>query len=363
MDSEKIGKFIAKLRKEKKMTQNDLAQELYTDRSIVSKWERGLYIPKHDVILKLSNLFDVSVNEIYFGERQTEENKDKVSEVTINIIKDNKRKFKKFALGSLIFIIALIISFLTYYFINNYNSISVYTISGESDNFGIYNGIIVISREKCYIQLGNIRNLSKRKIKNIELYYKDNDKKNIIFSDTDTSKLLTNNFSHSESFSYSDLKYIKENLFLEIVYDENQKETLSLTVQKDFTNNNIFSTKGKTISDNKIKKLDDNIPSYINKNFQLNEKEEKYYLEESKNKKKIKQSYYYNARLYVVEEIEQDKVKYFEYLYPDDIYYELDNDKTSTYIISEGKCKDGECDQSIIDYFIDEYINKIKFEE
>ena len=60
MDSKKIGKFIAKLRKENGMTQEDLAKSLYTDRSIISKWERGLYIPKHDIILKISNLFNVS---------------------------------------------------------------------------------------------------------------------------------------------------------------------------------------------------------------------------------------------------------------------------------------------------------------
>ena len=82
MDSEKIGKFIAQLRKENNMTQEDLAEKVYLDRSIISKWERGIYIPKHDDILILSKLFNVSVNEIYYGERQTEENKEQVNEVT-----------------------------------------------------------------------------------------------------------------------------------------------------------------------------------------------------------------------------------------------------------------------------------------
>ncbi len=363
MDSEKIGKFIAKLRKEKNMTQEDLAQELYTDRSIVSKWERGLYIPKHDIILKLSNLFDISVNEIYYGERQTDENKDKVNEVTINIIKDNKRRFKMLLLGSLVFIVILFMFFFIYYFFYNYNSISVYTINGESENFGIYDGIMVISREKSYIQLGNIEAIKGARIDSIKLYYKKDNKDYLIFSNNGISKLYTNNFKHSDSFAYKDLKYIKENLFLEIVFDNNQRETLNLAVQKDFVNNNIFSTKDKLESDNTTKLLDNDIPTYIQENFELNEEEEKYFLEEHKDNMLITQTYYYNAGLYIVEETNSDKTLHFEYVYPNDISYDNGSNDISTYIISEKKCTFGECNKQIIDYFIDEYINKIKFEE
>ena len=44
MNNEKIGHFICKLRTEKKWTQEDLANKLFVDRTMVSKWERGVYI-------------------------------------------------------------------------------------------------------------------------------------------------------------------------------------------------------------------------------------------------------------------------------------------------------------------------------
>ena len=41
MDKEKIGKFISRNRKEKEMTQKDLAEQLHVTDKAVSKWERG----------------------------------------------------------------------------------------------------------------------------------------------------------------------------------------------------------------------------------------------------------------------------------------------------------------------------------
>lgn len=362
MEQEKIGKFIAELRKEKKMTQDDLAQALYTDRSIVSKWERGLYVPKYDIILKLSDLFEVTVNEIYYGERQNDKNKSQVNQVTINIIKDNKKKVKKLILFGVILIVALIISFLVYYFINTYNSISVYKVTGESEKFGIYDGIIVVSREKSYIQLGDVKLFNNIDIKNAKLYYKKNNKDYIIFSDDDTQKLLINNFKHSELFSYSDLKYIKESLYLEIEFSNNQKETIKLKVQKDFTNNNIFTPDYKKITNDELIVINIEIPEYIKENFTYDKTEEKYYLKESNKNATIIQTYYVNANLYIVEEIYADRTLHFEYFLPNDISYDVGSGVISTYIISENKCTSNQCEQKIIDYFIDRYLNKIFFQ-
>lgn len=45
MDQEKVGKFITYLRKEKNISQEDLAQRLYLSRQAISKWERGKALP------------------------------------------------------------------------------------------------------------------------------------------------------------------------------------------------------------------------------------------------------------------------------------------------------------------------------
>ena len=67
-----IGKNIQELRQNKKMTQFELAQKLnYTDKAI-SKWERGESTPEPEVLLKLSELFNVTVDYFYHEEHKEE---------------------------------------------------------------------------------------------------------------------------------------------------------------------------------------------------------------------------------------------------------------------------------------------------
>lgn len=75
MKNEQIGKFIAELRKEKKLTQKDLADKLnITDRA-VSKWERGLCLPDIMLFNSIATILDVSIVELLNGKR-IKENKD-----------------------------------------------------------------------------------------------------------------------------------------------------------------------------------------------------------------------------------------------------------------------------------------------
>ena len=69
MDNQKIGNFIKELRKEKGLTQKDLADKLrITDRAI-SKWERGLNCPDISLLDDLSKILDVSVVELLKGRK------------------------------------------------------------------------------------------------------------------------------------------------------------------------------------------------------------------------------------------------------------------------------------------------------
>lgn len=68
MDQIKIGKFIEENRKEKGLTQSELAKKLgITDRA-VSKWENGRGLPDHSLLLDLTNILGISVNELLLGE-------------------------------------------------------------------------------------------------------------------------------------------------------------------------------------------------------------------------------------------------------------------------------------------------------
>ena len=61
MDSSKVGKLIFDLRKEKNMTQKELAEALYLSDRTISKWERGVGCPDVSLLSKLSEVFGVSI--------------------------------------------------------------------------------------------------------------------------------------------------------------------------------------------------------------------------------------------------------------------------------------------------------------
>ena len=64
LDKEKFGVFIAKLRKEKGMTQKELAEELFVSDKAVSKWERGQSLPDITLLNPLAEALGVSAAEL-----------------------------------------------------------------------------------------------------------------------------------------------------------------------------------------------------------------------------------------------------------------------------------------------------------
>lgn len=69
MNENKVGQFIAELRKEKQMTQKDLATQLYITDKAVSKWERGLSYPDISLITSLADILGVTTSELLEGQR------------------------------------------------------------------------------------------------------------------------------------------------------------------------------------------------------------------------------------------------------------------------------------------------------
>ena len=68
MDQIKIGKFIAECRKNKNLTQADLANKLnITDRA-VSKWENGKSLPDFSIMFDLCKILDITINDLLSGE-------------------------------------------------------------------------------------------------------------------------------------------------------------------------------------------------------------------------------------------------------------------------------------------------------
>lgn len=125
MNQEKIGAFIARRRKEKKLTQAKLASYLgITDRA-VSKWERGKGLPDPVYMLELCRLLDISVNELLTGEFIEETKYQQKAEDNLLImakqeVKQTKKMFfYENVIGIDSTIIFAILIFMSVYFVEN----------------------------------------------------------------------------------------------------------------------------------------------------------------------------------------------------------------------------------------------------
>ena len=89
MKKQTLGMMISTLRKEKKMTQLELADLMGVTDKAVSKWERDLSFPDINSIPKLAEIFEISVDELMQVKTETKENmnKNKVDEIVDTVLK------------------------------------------------------------------------------------------------------------------------------------------------------------------------------------------------------------------------------------------------------------------------------------
>lgn len=114
MDQIKIGKFIQERRKEKRLTQSELAEKLdVTDRA-VSKWENGNCIPDASNIQELCKILNITINDLFSGcVVDMRENEKKLEENLLEMIKIKEKRDKElFILEIFIGVIVSIIMFL-----------------------------------------------------------------------------------------------------------------------------------------------------------------------------------------------------------------------------------------------------------
>ncbi len=104
MNQTNIGKFIANCRKEKKLTQAQLAEKLnITDRAI-SKWETGKSMPDSSIMLELCEILGITVNELLSGEKVDMENyEERADENLITLKKKDENNMTKNMMISILF--------------------------------------------------------------------------------------------------------------------------------------------------------------------------------------------------------------------------------------------------------------------
>lgn len=97
MDAVKCGEFIAELRKEKNLTQKDLANKLNVSDKAISRWETGKGFPDVDSLQALSDFFNISINELLAGEKAENKTIEEIAEENIisAIVETEKSKKTK----------------------------------------------------------------------------------------------------------------------------------------------------------------------------------------------------------------------------------------------------------------------------
>ena len=251
MDIEKIGQFIKELRKEKNISQNELSEEIHVTRQAISAWENGKAVPDSDVLLILSSYFNVSINEILLGKRLTSD--EDLENLTLQLIDDHNkkiRKIKKLIISLSTTIILSLVIFLGYYFLNNYNSIKVYKVGGKENIFMTHNGIFVTTKNKVYLRLGKItqQNLEEDKdINKVKLYYKYKNKEYILFEENKTDILIDEEYGYKEFFLNNDMNKAINNMYLEITYNETEKEIIKISFKETFKNTFSFLNKKENV--------------------------------------------------------------------------------------------------------------------
>ena len=112
MDQQKIGLFLKTLRKEKDMTQEQIAEVFNVSRRTVTRWETGVNMPDLDILVEIADYYEVDLREIFDGERKSEKMNEELKETVLKAAEygnDQKEKMAKVTLVYFILGIAALI--------------------------------------------------------------------------------------------------------------------------------------------------------------------------------------------------------------------------------------------------------------
>ena len=203
-----FSKYLYELRKKKRLSKKKFAEKLNVKESVINNWENGSKKPNISDMQKISKIFNIKIEEL----------------VTSDELIDNINKNRKINLISIIILIILsvilfVIGFL-YLESMKYKSISIYSFTGESDNFQFNNGLVVLSRDNKYIELSEFKIKNKLDIKSMTINVAFNESiwaikefdsqedetvskwlKNVEFSEYDKDGFMLEKKDKSDSFS------------------------------------------------------------------------------------------------------------------------------------------------------------------
>ncbi|MGI6091070.1 MAG: helix-turn-helix domain-containing protein [Saccharofermentanales bacterium] len=111
MDTKKIGKFLKELRKDKEITQEQLAEYMHVSGRTVSRWETGMNLPDITILIELSDFYEVSIREILDGEREEQNMEQEKAETILKVAEYSQEENKRIiSRGRILFIFGFIVS-------------------------------------------------------------------------------------------------------------------------------------------------------------------------------------------------------------------------------------------------------------
>lgn len=249
MNQEKIGNFIKKLRIDNNMSQKALADKIPINREAISKWECGRTIPDSSTILRLCEIFNVSADEIMYGEYKKKDNKTEFDNLSLIIYDERNTIYKKFNKTSKFFLVTFILliisifTFLLYYFFNSYDSVKIYTIESSQGDIFLTDGIITLTGENIYFKLGNFNGIDEDDISKVVVYYeKDNTKKIVYESTSPKDFLIRDYYGYNEYFKIKNKDVDFDSLYVDVYYN-NEVETIKLMMKEEYSNKRLYFRK------------------------------------------------------------------------------------------------------------------------
>lgn len=109
MDLQKTGLFLKKLRTEKNLTQEQLAEKFNISRRSVSRWETGSNLPDIDIMIELADFYEIEIRELFNGERRSEHMQNEMKDTLLKAAEySNEKKKKNIKLVTIFLIIGIV---------------------------------------------------------------------------------------------------------------------------------------------------------------------------------------------------------------------------------------------------------------
>lgn len=241
--STKFANTIYSIRRDRNLTQKDLADLIGVSDRTISKWENDTTVPDLCQIRNICKKLEISPSLLIKSEKKFKDN--------MSFIKMKLGKALNYLIHN-IFLIGFIIAFilLLIYFINNFNSVKIYDLKYDGDNIYLNHGYFFQTKT---VNILTLENIALKKIEyepteiKLELYTLVNGDKKILYKADNLKNIyIEENKSNTDLLSKDTIENIKRNLYLTIETRDEQNKIYKYECQlafKEKFNNNKLSYK------------------------------------------------------------------------------------------------------------------------